>query len=84
MTGGTGVGTGVARFPDRQFPKVTSSVVVSTKTQNSLRFTAQTAGANPMIPGSPTIDTCVDMVITFSPRAIDLSGVVRGDDFPNA
>ncbi|HEY4367487.1 MAG TPA: hypothetical protein VGN07_09680 [Steroidobacteraceae bacterium] len=80
----TGAGPFVARLLGRHFSTVTSSVSVSTKTVDCVRFTAQTAGANPMVPKAPAIDTFVDFEAVFRSSAIEISGGVRGDDFPNA
>jgi hypothetical protein len=47
-------------------------------------FSASTAGANPLMPASPDIDTTVDVRITWSSAGMmRVSGTVSGDDFPN-
>jgi hypothetical protein len=79
-----GLGVQVQQLLGRHFSKVTSSVSVATRTIDCLRFTAQTAGANPMVPASPTIDTFLDVHIVFRNQAIELAGRLRGDNFPNA
>ena len=79
-----GFGAFVERMLGRHVSHVTSSVSVSTRTVDTLRFTAQTAGANPMVPLAPAIDTFLDMQIVFRDQAIEFSGKMRGDDFPNA
>jgi hypothetical protein len=79
----TGFGARVSQLLGRYHSKVTSSVSVKTRSTDCVRFTAQTAGANPMIPGAPDIDTYVDVEILFRPKALVISAAVRGDDFPN-
>jgi hypothetical protein len=65
--------------------KVSMTVVRSSLAGPSLfEFTASTAGANPLIPGSPDIDTVVKVRIDFgAPKVLRLSGEVFGDNFPN-
>ncbi|MGD9615958.1 MAG: hypothetical protein AB7H90_12795 [Alphaproteobacteria bacterium] len=47
-------------------------------------FKASTAGANPLIPGSPDIDTIVKASFNFKhPRVLVVEGEAFGDDFPN-
>jgi hypothetical protein len=47
-------------------------------------FSASTAGANPLMPGSPDIDTTVEVRIDWgADRAMRVNGTVSGDDFPN-
>jgi hypothetical protein len=79
----SGAGARVERMLGRHFSKVTSTVTVSSRTIDHVRFSAQTAGANPIVPLAPTIDTFVDFDALFRDRALILSGTVRGDDFPN-
>lgn len=79
-----GLGAQIQQLLGKHSSKVTSSVSVSTRTVDCLRFTAQTSGANPMVPKAPTIDTYLDMQIVFRDQALELSGTVRGDNFPNA
>jgi hypothetical protein len=79
-----GVGALIQNILGRHTSKVTSSVSVSTKSLDCVRFTAQTAGANPMIPGAPTIDTFIDFHVAFSNTSVVFQGTVRGDNFPNA
>lgn len=43
-----------------------------------------TAGANPLVPGAPDIDTFIDVSARFGSTAITIDGTVRGDTFPNA
>jgi hypothetical protein len=78
-----GAGARIRQLLGRHCSKVTSSVTVSTMSIDCLRFTAQTAGANPMVP-APTIDTLVDIAVTFRRGMLAIEGSVRGDDFPNA
>jgi hypothetical protein len=49
-----------------------------------IEFEANTAGANPLVPGSPDIDTFVTAQISFG-KALQMriSGEVFGDNFPN-
>lgn len=49
-----------------------------------LGFTAETAGSNPLIPGSPDIDTRVEIKVDWGPgNMMRITGKVAGDDFPN-
>ena len=49
-----------------------------------IEFQASTAGANPLIPGSPDIDTYITARADFGmPRTLRISVVARGDNFPN-
>ncbi|MCB1781883.1 MAG: hypothetical protein KDJ34_17710 [Candidatus Competibacteraceae bacterium] len=49
-----------------------------------IEFSASTAGANPLVPGAPDIDTSVTVRIDFSKnKSMIISGKVFGDDFPN-
>jgi hypothetical protein len=79
----SGLGESAQTALGRHYSSVTSAVTVSTATLEMVRFTAQTSGANPMIPGSPDIDTYVDMDVVFAPSAIACTGTIRGDDFPS-
>ena len=81
---GTSSGTRHKLSSTSAISKVTSSVAVATRTLSIVRFTAMTAGANPMVPGAPEIDTFVDLSASFSSSAITVEGTVRGDTFPNA
>lgn len=55
------------------------SVKTHQSTVGELTFIAHSAGANPMVPGSPDIDTFVDIRY----RAGKIDGCVRGDGFPS-
>ena len=79
-----GLGAWVERHVGRANSKVHCSVNVATNSGTTLTFTAQTAGANPLVPKAPNIVTIVQLSITFSPTAMTFLGDVRGDDFPNA
>jgi len=79
-----GGGAKVQEMLGHHLSKVTSSVTVTTRTIQQIRLTALTSGANPMIPGAPAIDTYIDLSVGFRTMALELSGTVRGDDFPNA
>ncbi len=73
-------------FLDRQaMGSVSISAVRSTEAgPNLLSFTAQTAGSNPLISGSPDIDTKVELRVDWgSGKSMRVSGKVVGDDFPN-
>jgi hypothetical protein len=50
---------------------------------NLVAFEASTAGANPLVPGSPDIDTIVKAKFFFHPKTVIVEGEVFGDDFPN-
>lgn len=50
----------------------------------TIRFTVSTAGALPLIPLAPDIDTFIDFNATQTATGIAFSGTVRGDNFPNA
>lgn len=66
------------------YSDVTAKVSTQTASGSAIAFTASTAGALPLIPGAPDIDTFVDLHAKFSPIDIAFSGKVRGDTFPNA
>lgn len=87
-TGFAGFGKAIQQRLGTRHSKVTSSVHVTTRSVDCLRFTAQTSGANPMVPAPsklvPAIDTFVDVHIVFRSNTIEISGTVRGDSFPNA
>ena len=49
-----------------------------------IEFKASTAGANPLVPGSPDIDTFVDVRVSFlPPNFMSIRCEARGDNFPN-
>ncbi len=78
-------GGAVARLIGTRHSNVASSVTVQTATIDSVRFTALTSGANPMFgPAAPAIDTFIDVHAVFRGAVLELSGTVRGDNFPNA
>ena len=81
---GTSSGTRHKLSSASAMSKVTSSVTVATRSLSLVRFTAMTAGANPMVPGAPDIDTFVDLSVTFGPSELVIYGTVHGDTFPNA
>lgn len=76
----------VLTFLDR---KAMANVSVSAVRSNLagpglLSFKASTAGANPLIPKSPDIDTRVDVRVDWGmPNWLRISGTISGDDFPN-
>jgi hypothetical protein len=43
-----------------------------------------TKGANPLVPGSPDIDSRLDLQVRENSESITLSGTLRGDPFPSA
>jgi hypothetical protein len=45
---------------------------------------ATSAGANPLVPGAPDIDTDIQLTYELQPGALELQGTVWGDRFPNA
>jgi hypothetical protein len=77
-------GSKVANLLGKHVSKVTSSVSISTASIDGVRLTAHTAGANPMVPLAPDIDTYIDIEVVFRDQSLDITGRVRGDDFPNA
>jgi len=79
-----GAGKRIAELLGKHYSKVNASVSVGTKTITTLKFTAQTDGANPLVPLAPAIDTFVDVQVVFGERRMQIQGSVRGDDFPNA
>jgi hypothetical protein len=79
-----GLGAWIQLFLGKHQSEVTSSVSVATRTIKFLRFTAQTSGANPMVPAAPSIDTYLDAQVLFRSQAIEICGTLRGDNFPNA
>ncbi len=54
------------------------------KAPDGISFTVFTAGANPLVPGAPDIDTYVDFKFTTMSENARYRGKVRGDTFPNA
>jgi hypothetical protein len=49
-----------------------------------LGIKASTSGSNPLMPGSPDIDTSVELSVDWGmPSTLRVSGSVSGDDFPN-
>jgi hypothetical protein len=79
-----GAGDAVRRFLGRPLSIVEKAVRTSIVSANAISFTAQTAGANPMIPGAPAIDTFLDVRVEWIANSLRVQGSVRGDDFPNA
>jgi hypothetical protein len=67
------------------YSKVSMTLVRSTLTGPSLfGFRASTAGAYPLLPASPDIDTIVTARVDFGLRNfLRLNGEVSGDNFPN-
>jgi len=80
----TGAGDWLKHKAGRHTSKVSSKLVSNGVSVSAVRFTASTAGANPMVPGAPAIDTFVDFSATWIGNSIRFEGGLRGDDFPNA
>src|SRR4051794_10006491 len=59
----TGFGADVNQVLGKHTSKVVATVDVKTRNTMLLSFTAYTAGANPMVPLAPDIDTFVDLDI---------------------
>ncbi len=73
------------RWPSRQKTGDTSCEVTKlVHTSRELKFTVQTAGALPLIPAAPDIDTFIDFSVTLVGNNLVYGGLVRGDNFPNA
>jgi hypothetical protein len=79
-----GLGAWVRKLAGKRKSKVSCSISNKIMSKNSLSFTASTAGANPMVPGAPDIDTFVDFGVEWIGKGLRFRGSVRGDDFPNA
>jgi len=78
-----GAGPWIAEKIGRKYSKVQAILSNVARTNGMLKFTVQTAGANPLVPVvAPDIDTFVDIVVTFGEH-VRYVGTVRGDDFPN-
>lgn len=72
-------------FPDYQKTGLTSVTLSHLRSDaGTLTFTAHSAGALPLIPGAPDIDTFVDLTATTTAAGLRVFGRVRGDTFPNA
>lgn len=80
----SGGGEWLRKVAGRHFSHVTGNLTGKSTTAGAVRFTASTAGANPMVPVAPDIDTFVDFTAEWLGTGVRFSGVVRGDDFPNA
>lgn len=79
-----GAGDAVRRFLGRPLSTVQNALRTSIVSTNAISFTARTAGANPMLPGAPDIDTILDVRVEWIANSLRVQGSVRGDDFPNA
>jgi len=76
----------VLTFLNRQaMSKVSISAIRSNEAgPGLLGYTAKTAGSNPLIPGSPDIDTRVEITMSWGlQNTMNVQGNVAGDDFPN-
>jgi hypothetical protein len=79
-----GLGEWVRRVAGKHMSAVKCAISNPIAAANSLSFTASTAGANPMVPLAPDIDTYVDFRVEWIGAGVRFQGSVRGDDFPNA
>ena len=69
----------------KKFSNVRAEVTNISINSKAISFTVFTAGANPLVPGAPDIDTYVDFKATFFTEGNTLyGGTIRGDSFPNA
>jgi hypothetical protein len=80
----TGAGEWFRRLAGGHKSDVACEIAKKVVFENSVSFTASTAGANPMVPGAPAIDTYVDFKASWLGTGVRFEGVARGDDFPNA
>jgi hypothetical protein len=80
----SGGGDWVRKLAGRHMSDVTCAIAKKVIGPTSISFSASTAGANPMVPGAPAIDTYVDFRAEWIGSSVRFSGTVRGDDFPNA
>jgi hypothetical protein len=77
------VGTIFEMARGQKFSNVTKTLTRMV-TPDSIGLSASTAGANPLVPGAPDIDTFVDFNVQWIGSNLVMQGRVRGDDFPNA
>ena len=82
--GRSGVSFHVAAPSFRRTGITTCSISGVSHAGSSLKFTAYTEGALPLIPGAPDIDTFVDIDAMQAGTGLFVVGKVRGDNFPNA
>jgi len=80
----SGGGETLRRLLGRHFSSVSGTVTTLLATPTRLSFKAQTAGANPMVPKAPDIDTFIDVDVEWIANSLRVRGAVYGDDFPNA
>lgn len=80
----TGGGDWLRKLGGRHMSDVARTIAQKTIGPTFISFSASTAGANPMVPGAPAIDTFVDFRAEWIGTGMRFSGTVRGDDFPNA
>lgn len=81
---GRSSGTTHTIFGGHGLSNVSTAVSRVSVTAISIAFSAASAGANPLVPGAPDIDTFVDLRVAFSSGRLVVEGQVRGDTFPNA
>jgi hypothetical protein len=81
---GLSSGTTHTIFGGHGISKVSTAVSSVTVRPTSIAFSVASAGANPLVPLAPDIDTFVDIRVTFSTQRLVVEGQVRGDTFPNA
>ncbi|HEX7564056.1 MAG TPA: hypothetical protein VF396_12520 [Bradyrhizobium sp.] len=79
-----GAGVWLRKLAGNPKSNVSSSISNKVIAENFISFSASTAGANPMIPGAPDIDTFVDFRVDWVGTGLRFQGSLRGDDFPNA
>ncbi len=79
-----GGGDWLRKLAGNPMSKGSSSKSNKAVARNSISFTSSTAGANPMIPYSPDIDTIIDFRADWTGTGVRFFGSARGDDFPNA
>jgi hypothetical protein len=76
-------GFNILMLRGQKFSNVTKTLTRMV-TPDSIGLSASTAGANPLVPGAPDIDTFVDFNVQWLGANLVMQGRVRGDDFPNA
>ena len=81
---GSSSGTTHTIFGGHGLSKVSTTVSKVSVTAISIAFSAASAGANPLVPLAPDIDTFVDLRVNFASGRLLVEGQVRGDTFPNA
>jgi hypothetical protein len=81
----SGGGDWLRKLLGRHYSKMSCTLSNKMISTNSISLTASTAGSNPMFLGvAPDIDTFVDFRAEWIGTGVRFTGVLRGDDFPNA